>query len=124
MAVRVEHFQTAQRHGAAVGRAMAGDERPFDEAPWFWSDQYDLNLQYVGAGLPWTEMVVRGRLGEPPFTAFLMRDGRPLAALGVNDGRTISQFRRLLEARVDLSPDQLADPGVDLKRLVPRPAPS
>jgi 3-phenylpropionate/trans-cinnamate dioxygenase ferredoxin reductase subunit len=125
MAVRVEHFQTAQRHGAAVGRAMAGDERPFDEAPWFWSDQYDLNLQYVGAGLPWAEMVVRGRLGEPPFTAFLLRDGRPLAALGVNDGRTISQFRRLLEARVDLSRDQLADPGVDLKRLVPRrPAPS
>lgn len=51
-AVRVEHYQTAHRHGAATGRAMAGDGRPFAEAPWFWSDQYDLNLQYVGAGLP------------------------------------------------------------------------
>src|SRR5207245_5342360 len=48
--VRVEHFQTAWRMGEAVG---AG--RPFREAPWFWSDQYDLNLQYAGAGLPWDQ---------------------------------------------------------------------
>jgi 3-phenylpropionate/trans-cinnamate dioxygenase ferredoxin reductase subunit len=119
-AVRVEHFQTALRHGLATGRAMAGDEQPFNEAPWFWSDQYDLNLQYVGAGLPWQELVVRGRLGEPPFTAFFLEDGRLRAALGVNDGRTISQVRRLLEAGVEADPEQLADPRVDLKSLVQR----
>jgi 3-phenylpropionate/trans-cinnamate dioxygenase ferredoxin reductase component len=122
-AVRVEHYQTAHRHGAATGRAVAGDERPFAEAPWFWSDQFELNLQYVGAGLPWTEMVVRGRLGRPPFTAFFLRAGHLLAAVGVNDGRTISHVRRLMEARVEVGAERLADPAVDLKRLVPRPAP-
>jgi 3-phenylpropionate/trans-cinnamate dioxygenase ferredoxin reductase subunit len=120
-AIRVEHYQTAHRHGTATGRAMAGVEEPFAEAPWFWSDQYDLNLQYVGGGLPWEELVVRGRLGEVPFTAFFLQAGRPVAALGVNEGRTISHVRRLLEAGVQVTADQLADPRVDLKQLA-RPA--
>jgi len=115
--VRVEHYQTAMRHGTAVGRVMAGDERPFAEAPWFWSDQYDLNLQYVGASLPWDRTVVRGRLGVPPFSVFYLEGGRLRAAAGVNDGRTISQTRRLLEARVEVSEGDLADPAVDLKGL-------
>jgi hypothetical protein len=116
-AVRVEHYQTAHRHGAATGRAMAGDERPFAEAPWFWSDQYDLNLQYVGAALPWDRSLVRGRFGEPPFTVLFLHDRRLVAALGVNDGRTISHLRRLLEARVEVEAERLADPATDLKRL-------
>ena len=115
---RVEHYQTAMRHGAAVGRAMAGDERPFAEAPWFWSDQYDLNLQYVGASLPWDQTVVRGHLGEPPFTVFYLQGGRLRAAAGVNDGRTVGQTRRLLEAGVAVAAGELADPAVDLKRLL------
>ncbi len=119
--IRVEHFQTAHRHGISVGRAIAGYERPFAEAPWFWSDQYDLNLQYVGGGLPWDRAVIRGRPGAPrltpPFTAFFLRLGRLVGALGVNDGRTISQCRRLLESRVAVTARQLADPLVDLKRL-------
>lgn len=115
-AVRVEHYQTAHRHGAAVGRAMAGDERPFAEVPWFWSDQYDVNLQYVGAGLPWDGTATRGTLGRPPFTAFFLQGGRLVAALGAGDGRTVSQVRRLLERRAEVTPDQLADPTFDLKR--------
>jgi 3-phenylpropionate/trans-cinnamate dioxygenase ferredoxin reductase subunit len=116
--VRVEHYQTAMRHGTAVGRVMAGDELPFAEAPWFWSDQYDLNVQYVGASLPWDRTVVRGRLGEPPFSVFYFEGERLRAAAGVNDGRTISQTRRLLEAGVAVASDELADPEVDLKKLV------
>jgi 3-phenylpropionate/trans-cinnamate dioxygenase ferredoxin reductase component len=116
-AVRVEHYQTAHRHGIATGRAMAGDESPFAEAPWFWSDQYELNLQYVGAGLSWDRSTVRGRFGEPPFTVLFLVEGRLVGALGVGDGRTISQLRRLLEAGVEVPADQLADPAVDLKRL-------
>ena len=115
--VRVEHFQTAWRHGAAVGRAMAGRLEPFAEAPWFWSDQYDLNLQYVGAGLPYDQTAVRGDFGRPPFTVLYFKAGRLVAAAGVNDHHTVSQVRRLLELRVDLAVEQLTDLGVDLKRL-------
>jgi 3-phenylpropionate/trans-cinnamate dioxygenase ferredoxin reductase component len=122
--VRVEHFQTALRHGEAVGIVIAGRARPFEEVPWFWSDQYAINLQYVGAGLPWDETVVRGRFGEPPFTVFYLDGGRLRAAAGVDDGRTVSHARRLLGAKLELSGDPLrrllGDPGTDLRGLAKR----
>jgi 3-phenylpropionate/trans-cinnamate dioxygenase ferredoxin reductase subunit len=120
--VRVEHFQTALHHGEWVGAVMGGREEPFEEVPWFWSDQYSLNIQYAGAGLPWDETVVRGRFGEPPFSVFYLERGRLRAALGVNDGRTISRVRRLLATAKELDPDlirrALADPAADLRELV------
>jgi 3-phenylpropionate/trans-cinnamate dioxygenase ferredoxin reductase subunit len=119
--VRVEHFQTAIRHGEAVGATMAGLEAQFEEVPWFWSDQYRLNIQYAGAGLPWDELIVRGRFGVPPFTVFYLEGGRLRAAAGVNDGRTVSRARRLLGAGTELPGkllrQALADPSRDLRTL-------
>jgi 3-phenylpropionate/trans-cinnamate dioxygenase ferredoxin reductase subunit len=118
--VRVEHYQTAHRHGAVTGQTMAGQETPFTDAPWFWSDQYDLNLQYVGGAQPWTRSVVRGQMGNPPFTVLYLNGDHLTGALAVNDGRTISTVRRLLQSRVEVPPDQLANPATDLRRLIPR----
>jgi 3-phenylpropionate/trans-cinnamate dioxygenase ferredoxin reductase subunit len=116
--IRVEHFQTAQRQGFAVGRAMAGAKDPYSEVPWFWSDQYDVNLQYAGAGLPWDEIVIRGTIGTPPFTVFHLDAGRLVAAAGVNDHHTVARARRVMEARANVTPDQLADPRFDLRRVL------
>jgi len=116
--IRVEHFQTAQRQGFAVGRAMAGAGRPYDEVPWFWSDQYDLNLQYAGAGLPWEEVVTRGTFGAPPFTVFYLREGRLIAAAGINDHHTVARARKAMEARAELTKDQLQDLHFDLRRAL------
>ena len=113
--VRVEHFQTAQRQGFAVGRTMAGAETPYKEAPWFWSDQYDLNLQYVGAALPWSEVITRGDFGKPPFTVFYLQNGHLIGAAGINDHHTVARARRLMEARKQASAQQLADPRFDLR---------
>ncbi|HEX2647478.1 MAG TPA: oxidoreductase C-terminal domain-containing protein, partial [Candidatus Dormibacteraeota bacterium] len=116
--IRVEHFQTSQRQGFAVGRTMAGATAPYDEMPWFWSDQYDLNLQYVGAGLPWEEIVVRGRLGEPPFTVFYLRGGELIAAAGVNDHHTIARTRHVMQSRRRLTRQQMEDPTFDPRRAL------
>ncbi|HEY0830156.1 MAG TPA: FAD-dependent oxidoreductase [Candidatus Dormibacteraeota bacterium] len=116
--IRVEHFQTAKRQGFATGRAMAGAAEPYREVPWFWSDQYDLNLQYVGAGLPWDETVVRGELGKPPFTVFYLQAGRLVAAAGINDHHTVARARRVMEAGKSVSRQQLADPNFDLRRAL------
>lgn len=114
--IRVEHFQTAQRQGFAVGRAMAGTGEPYSEVPWFWSDQYDLNLQYTGAGLPWDETVIRGRLGEPPFTVFYLSGGRLVAAAGVNDHHTVARARHAMQVRAAVTRQQLQDPSFDLRK--------
>ncbi|HSS61596.1 MAG TPA: FAD-dependent oxidoreductase [Candidatus Limnocylindrales bacterium] len=116
--IRVEHFQTSQRQGFAVGRAMAGQGKPFAEVPWFWSDQYDLNLQYAGVGLPWDEIVVRGDFGRPPFTVFYLGGGALLGVAGVNDHHTVARARHLMEAGRSISAQQLEDPTFDLRRAL------
>jgi 3-phenylpropionate/trans-cinnamate dioxygenase ferredoxin reductase component len=116
--VRVEHFQTAERQGFAVGRTMAGASTPYGEVPWFWSDQYDLNLQYAGAGLPWDEVVLRGELGTPPFTVFYLSGGKLVAAAGINDHHTVARARRVMQARRDVTRSQLEDPRFDLRRAL------
>jgi 3-phenylpropionate/trans-cinnamate dioxygenase ferredoxin reductase subunit len=117
--IRVEHFQTAQRQGFAVGRAMAGQAAPFEEAPWFWSDQYELNLQYAGAGLAWDETLVRGTFAKPPFSVFYLRRGSMIAVAGINDHHTVARARRVMEARAPVTREQLADPAFDLRRAGP-----
>jgi 3-phenylpropionate/trans-cinnamate dioxygenase ferredoxin reductase subunit len=117
--IRVEHFQTAQRQGFAVGRAMAGSEDGYSEVPWFWSDQYELNIQYAGAAVPWDQIVIRGALGEPPFTVFYLQGEALAGAAGVNDHHTVARARRVMEARARVTLDQLADPRFDLRRALP-----
>ncbi len=102
--IRVEHFQTAQRQGFAVGRAMAGAADAYSEVPWFWSDQYDVNLQYAGAGLPWEEIVVRGTFGRPPFAVFYLQAGTLMAVAGVNDHHTVARARHAMQERARVSP--------------------
>jgi 3-phenylpropionate/trans-cinnamate dioxygenase ferredoxin reductase subunit len=114
--VRVEHFQTAQRQGFAVGRAMGGVAAPFVEAPWFWSDQYDVNLQYAGAGLAWDETLTRGSFGRPPFSVFYLREGSMIAVAGINDRHTVSRARHAMEGRARFTKEQLADPAFDLRK--------
>jgi 3-phenylpropionate/trans-cinnamate dioxygenase ferredoxin reductase subunit len=116
--IRVEHFQTAQRQGFAVGRAMAGAGTPFAEAPWFWSDQYDINLQYAGVALEWDETVTRGIFGQPPFSVFYLSRGSMIAVAGINDHHTVSRARHAMEARAQISAERLADPGFDLRSAV------
>ena len=116
--IRVEHFQTSQRQGFAVGRTMAGAPTAYAEVPWFWSDQYDLNMQYVGAGLPWNAIVTRGELGTPPFAVFYLAGGELIAAAGVNDHHTIARVRHVMEARRRVTIPQLEDPAFDLRRAL------
>ena len=113
--IRVEHFQTSQRQGFAVGRTMAGRPTAYTEVPWFWSDQYDLNIQYAGAGLRWDSTVTRGEIGFPPFTVFYLRGSDLIAAAGVNDHHTIARVRRVMEARKSLTTQQMEDPRYDLR---------
>jgi NADPH-dependent 2,4-dienoyl-CoA reductase/sulfur reductase-like enzyme len=116
--IRVEHFQTAQRQAFAVGRAVAGKGAPFAEAPWFWSDQYDVNIQYAGAGLAWEETVTRGAFGKPPFSVFYLRRGAMIGVAGINDHHTVARARRVMEARAAVTREQLANPAFDLRQAL------
>jgi len=116
--LRLEHWANAQNQGVAAAKAMLGSEEPYADVPWFWSDQYDLNLQYVGYASSWDRIVVRGSVPERRFTAFYLKDGRLRAAMALNRARDIRPSRELIRARVQVDAEKLQDEGLELRSLV------
>jgi 3-phenylpropionate/trans-cinnamate dioxygenase ferredoxin reductase subunit len=117
--LRVEHWHNAQNQGMAAARSMLRGE-PYAEVPWFWSDQYYLNMQYVGFADAWDRLVFRGDVEARRFTAFYLRQGRLEAALAINRPRDIRAARELIQARAALDPERLADESQDLRSLLPQ----
>jgi len=93
--VRVEHWTSAAGQAASVAHAILGRERPYDDLPYFWSDQFGLRLQHVGHAEEWDAVALDG--DEESFVArYLDRAGRPLAALAANRPREVGALRREL----------------------------
>jgi 3-phenylpropionate/trans-cinnamate dioxygenase ferredoxin reductase subunit len=116
--LRVEHWQVARKQGQAIGQAIAGGgPGPYEELPWFWSDQYDVNLQYVGHAATFDRTVWRGDPDGGRFCVFYLKDERVEAVLAVNDGRAIRFSRELIRRRVVVAPEALADETIELREL-------
>jgi NADPH-dependent 2,4-dienoyl-CoA reductase/sulfur reductase-like enzyme len=113
--IRVEHWATALNQPAAAVAALLGGTDVYDRLPYFFSDQYDLGMEYVGHAGPdaYARVVVRGDLGAREFVAFWL-DGqdRILAAMNVNVWDVVDEVRPLIANRTVVDPDKLADPGV------------
>lgn len=122
--MRVEHWQNGVKQGAAAARSMLGRGQPYDEVHWFWSDQYDANIQYAGFHAPWDQVVVRGSLAERKFLAFFLTAGRVESAVAINQGRDLRRALALIRARLPVDAARLADPQVDLRTLVPAEKPA
>jgi 3-phenylpropionate/trans-cinnamate dioxygenase ferredoxin reductase component len=119
--MRVEHWQNAMHQGAAAARSMLGKRQPYDAVHWFWSDQYDVNLQYAGFHDSWDQMVVRGRLEDRRFLVFYLNQARIDAVLGVNRGKDVRRAMPLIKSRDIVDPRQLADEAIDLRSLARGP---
>ena len=115
--IRVEHWKNALKHGPAAAKSMLGDGGPYEEVPWFWSDQYEHNLQYAGFHTEWDELVVRGSLEERSFVAFYRKDGRVLAAVAIGRGRDLRRSVPLIKAQEQVEAAMLRDPDIDLRTL-------
>ena len=120
--IRVEHWQNGVKQGAAAARSMLGRGQSYDEVHWFWSDQFDANIQYAGFHAPWDRMVVRGSLPERKFLAFYLADGRVESVVAINQGRDLRRTLPIIKARVAVDPARLEDPNVDLRTLAPASA--
>jgi 3-phenylpropionate/trans-cinnamate dioxygenase ferredoxin reductase subunit len=107
--VRVEHWSTALNQGTAAGVSMAGHGTPYDRLPYFFSDQYDAGLEYVGLHAPEDRLVIRGSLQDDAFRAIWVgADDRVTAGMHVNDWDAIGPLRELVESRAVLEPETLA----------------
>lgn len=115
--IRVEHWQNAMRQGANAARNMLGQRLPYDEIPWFWSDQYDANIQYAGYHTAYDELIVRGRLDGSSYAAFYMNRGVIDAVVGLNNAKDVRRAMPLIKARRPVDPDRLRDESSDLRSL-------
>jgi 3-phenylpropionate/trans-cinnamate dioxygenase ferredoxin reductase subunit len=117
--IRVEHWQNAILQGKAAARSMLDRREPYEDVHWFWSDQYDYNVQYAGFHSGWDALVVRGDLDKRKFVVFYMQDQRIAAVVAFNRGRDVQRVMRLIKARVEVDPAKLRDENIDLRSLLP-----
>jgi 3-phenylpropionate/trans-cinnamate dioxygenase ferredoxin reductase subunit len=115
--VRVEHWLNAIEQGAAAARSMLGRGQAYEEVHWFWSDQYDANLQYAGHHDSWDELVIRGSLEERRFVGFYVEGGRVRAAVALNRARDLRRAMGLVRAQAAVDPALLRDEDTDLRTL-------
>ncbi len=117
--IRVEHFDNASKMGEHVARNLLGAGAVFADPHWFWSDQYDANIQMAGFATEWDDVVVRGSIEDRSFSAFLLRDGQLLSTFSMNRKFDVRRSMPLIASKAHPDRAQLADPEFDLRQLHP-----
>jgi 3-phenylpropionate/trans-cinnamate dioxygenase ferredoxin reductase subunit len=122
--VRVEHWENARQEGRVAGETIAGADSTHDRLPYFFTDQYDLGMEYVGyvdptpgSDLAYDEVVFRGDTATREFIAFWLREGRVLAGMNVNVWDVVDDISALITSKREVDRGRLADPDVPLDQL-------
>ncbi|MET9082040.1 FAD-dependent oxidoreductase [Streptomyces sp. NPDC004237] len=119
--LRVEHWANALNGGPAAARSMLGQEAAYDRVPYFFTDQYDLGMEYSGwapAG-SYDQVVIRGDAGKREFIAFWVKEGRVLAGMNVNVWDVTEDIQKLVRSGEPVDTEALADPKTPLGSLLP-----
>jgi 3-phenylpropionate/trans-cinnamate dioxygenase ferredoxin reductase subunit len=118
--IRVEHVDVAQQHGQVIASTLAGRARAFADPHWFYTDQYEINVQGLGLGglRPDDVAVTRGRVEDLDGTVFWLRGGVVVGAATIERGEDISVARELVDRELPVRPEQLADESVELEELL------
>ena len=127
--LRIEHWANARSQAAVAARNMLGgaksDDRvldhpiPFERVPYFYSDQFDVGMEYSGHATDWDDVVLRGDVEGRRFIAFWLKERRILAAMNVNVWDVTDQLQALIRSRLRVDTDRLADPDTALTDLAP-----
>jgi 3-phenylpropionate/trans-cinnamate dioxygenase ferredoxin reductase subunit len=118
--LRVEHWANALEQGPAAARAMLGQDVAYERVPYFFSDQYDVGMEYAGHSRPGDEVVFRGDPATREFIAFWLRDGRVVAGMNVNVWDVNEQIQALVREGATVEVGRLVDSDVGLEEVVAR----
>ena len=116
--ILLESWQNAQNQAIAIARIIAGGNAPYAEIPWFWSDQFGVNLQVVGLPVADAHTILRGSLGEGPSLLLQTQDGRVVSACGLGAPREVRFAKDLIASGVSLDEATLANPKTRLADIV------
>ena len=116
--IRLESWQNAQNQAIAAANNMCGADAPFSEVPWFWSDQFDVNLQMCGVPDEWDRIVTRGDLAARDGLMFQRIGEKIVGAIGLNRPRDMRFIKRMMGAGRTPSDKDLADEAVAFRDLL------
>ena len=119
--IRLEHWSAALNQGPAAARAMLGQQVSYDRTPYFFSDQYDLGMEYRGWAPDFDQVVFRGDPASGAFLCFWLRHGNVAAAMNANIWDAGDAIEALLRGDRPIDPARLADPEIDLAGLAGSP---
>ena len=115
--LRVEHWHNALEQGPAAARSMLGTGEPYETIPYFFSDQYDVGMEYSGFARSWDRVVFRGDPQGREFVAFWLVEDRVVAGMNVNVWDVNEAIQQLIRERVEVDDRHLADPDLPLEEL-------
>ena len=116
--IRLESWENAQNQGIVAGKALLDLAEPYAEIPWFWSDQFETNIQMIGLPENWDSTVTRGEPKSDEFTTFYLRNNQIIGAISINAPRDLRFAKRLMQAKKHLSINDLANTEVKLQSLL------
>jgi 3-phenylpropionate/trans-cinnamate dioxygenase ferredoxin reductase component len=120
--IRLEHWSAALNQGPVAAKNMVGQKVPYEKVPYFFSDQYDLGMEYSGFAPTWDQVVYRGDRDKREVIVFWMNEGRVVAGMNVNVWDVNDQIASLVRSKQTVDPKELADPSVELSSLVQAPS--
>ncbi len=115
--LQVKHWDNARRQGRVAARNILGHDEAYDRVPYFYSDQFDLSMEYAGYAPAYDRVVFRGDPAGGAFVAFWLHEGRVVAGMNVNTPKVNPQISALVASRRDASDAELADPDVPIESL-------
>lgn len=116
--IRLESWENAQNQARVAAKAMAGKGEDYAEIPWFWSDQFDANIQMIGVPQSWEQLATRGDPASGEFITFYLKDGKIDGAISINNPRDVRFAKRLMQAGKQVSAEDLANPDIKLQALL------
>ena len=117
--LRVEHWANALNQGITAGRNMLGADESYERVPYFYSDQYDLGMEYSGHNDDYDQIRFRGDPTDGKFIAFWLQDNTVIAAMNANVWDVVEPLQALIRAQRPVNPDQLSDPDHPLDTILP-----
>lgn len=119
--VRVEHWRVAQQHGRTAALNMLGQGVHYDAVPVFWTIQYMKRLDYIGHAKDWDDIIVHGDLEKPEFLAYYVKDGKVVAAAGLDRDLDTAALIELFQSRQDWTAERLGETPSEVLKEISKP---
>lgn len=117
--IRIEHWDHSMNQGRTVAKNMVNPQSEvYETIPYFWSDQYDIKIQYLGHAMEWDETVIRGNVNDKKFTVFYMKDQKIVSALFFNDPKNVLPTRKFInQEKIFKNIQDLSDVNLNIRKI-------